>query len=79
MNQTRLESLVEASINTASGFVVAMLVTQYIVVPLWNLQWTPGDSAAVTLVYTVVAVARGYVWRRFFNAGLHRVVHGWFA
>ena len=35
--QTRLSSLTESCLNTASGFVVSWLVWVYIVVPYWNL------------------------------------------
>jgi len=81
MNQSRLESLVETCINIASGFVLAMLITEFVVVPLWDLDWNTADNFAVTGIFTVSAVVRGYFWRRFFNAGVHkavhRVVHGW--
>ena len=77
MKQSRLESLLEAVVNTGSGFIIAMLVTQYIVVPLWDLDWGMADNFAVTLLYTSIAIARGYVWRRFFNAGVHRAIHRW--
>jgi len=75
MKQSKLESLLEAGINTASGFIVAMLVTEFIVVPLWDLNWSFSDNFAVTALYTTIAVCRGYLWRRFFNAGVHKAVH----
>ena len=75
MKQSRLESLLEATINVASGFIIAMLVLHFIVAPLWGLDWSLGDNFAVTAIFTSVSVVRGYFWRRFFNAGVHRVVH----
>jgi hypothetical protein len=81
MKQSRLESMLEATINVASGFVIAMLVMEFVVVPLWGLPWTIGDNFIVTCIFTSVSVVRGYFWRRFFNAGVHRMVHrvvqGW--
>lgn len=77
MRQSRIESLIEAGINVASGFVVAMLVNWLVVIPLWGLPWTIWDNLGVTAIFTIAAVARGYFWRRFFNADLHRAVHRW--
>lgn len=77
MRQSRKESLVEAFTNVASGFLVAMLVNWLVIIPLWGLPWTIWDNLGVTAIFTATAVLRGYFWRRFFNAGLHRAVHGW--
>lgn len=77
MNQSKLESLFETCINIASGFVLAMLITEFVVVPLWGLDWNTADNFAVTSIFTVTAIIRGYFWRRFFNAGVHKVVHRW--
>lgn len=77
MNQTRFESLIETSLNTASGFVVAFLVWQFIAAPLMGYTVTLHDNFVITSIFTVASVLRGYVWRRFFNAGLHRAVHRW--
>jgi len=75
MNQTRLESLVEACINTGIGFIVAMSVTQFILIPLWDLDWGVKDNFLVTLIFTAAGITRSYLIRRFFNNGLHKLVH----
>ena len=75
MNQTRTESLVESSINIASGFVVSFLFWTLVVVPVWQLPITMTQNLEIVGSFTVLAVARSYLWRRFFNAGLHRRVH----
>lgn len=75
MNQTRLESLLEAGVNTAIGFFVALWTWQFIVAPLMGYAVTLADNLLITGIFTVVSVARGYVLRRFFNSGLHRAVH----
>lgn len=74
MNQTKLESLLEACINTAIGFFVALWTWQFIVAPIMGYIVTMADNLLITGIFTVVSVARGYVLRRFFNAGLHRAV-----
>ena len=72
MNQTRLESLLESSMNIAIGFFISLVVWIYVVVPIWDIPVTPVQNVAVTMVFTVSSLARAYVLRRFFNAGLHK-------
>lgn len=74
MNQSRLESVVESCVNTASGFVLAFALWQWVVAPMFGYSVTLTDNFWMTSIFTAASVARGYVWRRFFNAGLHRVV-----
>ena len=74
MNQTRLESLLEAIINTVIGFVLALGTWQFIVAPLMGYVVTMKDNLLITGIFTVVSVSRGYVLRRFFNAGLHKAI-----
>ena len=75
MKQSRLESLLEVCINIFLGWLVSMAITLWIVVPLWKLDWSLADSFWVTMIYTVAAIVRGYVVRRFFNAQLHKLAH----
>ena len=74
MEQTRLTSLVESCCNVGSGFVVSLLVWQFAVAPLFGYAVTFSTNIALTGIFTVVSVVRGYLWRRFFARGLHRVV-----
>ena len=75
MRQSRIESLVEVCLNIFIGWLVSMAITLWVVVPLWDLDWSLADSFWVTMVYTAAAILRGYVVRRFFNAQLHKVAH----
>ena len=75
MNQTRLESLLEVCLNIFLGWLVSMAITLWVVVPIWHLDWSLADSFWVTMIYTVAAIVRGYVVRRFFNAQLHKLAH----
>lgn len=74
MNQSRLGSLIEACLNTASGFVLSFLAWQWIIVPLAGLPVDNLMNLQITAFFTVLSVARSYVWRRFFNARLHLAV-----
>jgi membrane protein implicated in regulation of membrane protease activity len=77
MKQSKRESLVEASLNTASGFIVSLFVWQFIAAPLFGYTVTWRDNVLLTALFTVVSVLRSYVWRRFFNRGLNRAVTKW--
>lgn len=74
MQQSRIESFIEATMNTMSGFVVAFFVWQCWVAPMFGFNLPLSTNFWITSIFTVVSVVRSYVWRRFFNAGLHRVV-----
>lgn len=75
MEQTKLESLIESTFNVGSGFIIALLLWAFILVPYWGFKVTMWDNLAITAIFTGVSIIRGYIWRRFFNAGLHKKVH----
>jgi len=77
MNQTKLESLLETCINIASGFIVSFLLWSFVVAPIWGLTMSTFDNLGIVSIFTVSAVIRSYVWRRFFNAGIHKAIHRW--
>jgi len=72
MNQTKLETAIEVFCNYASGFIVAYLTYAFIVMPNLHLMASP---FWVTTLFTIISIMRTYLWRRFFNAELHKVVH----
>lgn len=72
MNQTKLESLAEVIINVAIGWVIALL-TQLIVFPMFGINVTVGEQLSISVIFTAVSIARTYVIRRWFNAGIHRL------
>lgn len=73
MEQTRLESLFEVSINVFIGWGLALL-TQLVVFPLYGINVTFGEQLGMSSIFTTVAILRGYVIRRWFNAGIHKLV-----
>ena len=72
MRQSRLESAVEAVLNVGSGFVVAMVLWQFVAAPLWGYEVTLLDNLGLTTIFTIVSVTRTYVWRRFFERRIRR-------
>lgn len=65
--QSRTHSLIEQLLNTASGFLISVLVWQFVVAPIWHITTTVGENLEITLLFTVVSIARSYAWRRLFN------------
>ena len=60
-------SVVEAVTNVVIGYLVAV-ATNWLVLPLFGFAVGMGDSAAIGLVFTGVAVIRSYALRRLFEA-----------
>ena len=65
--QTRRGSLVEVVSGTAVAFAISLILQHCVVDPLWNLNTSFFENLSITVLFTVVSVARSYVWRRFFN------------
>lgn len=66
MTQSRRRSLLEATLNTATGYGQAV-VLQVVVYPLFGIRTRLGDDLAIAAIFTAVSVARSYAWRRLFN------------
>ena len=69
--QTRLSSLTEACLSTATGFLVSLLTQHFLVAPGWGLRLSFWDNFWIVALFTVISVARQYAWRRYFNWKLH--------
>jgi presenilin-like A22 family membrane protease len=67
MRQSRLMSAAEAVTNVLIGYLVAV-TANWLVLPLFGFAVGVGDSAAIGLVFTCVAVIRGFALRRLFEA-----------
>lgn len=65
--QSRLMSAVEAVVNVAVGFGIAVL-TQAMVFPLFGIYATMGEHFAIGGLFTVVSLIRSYALRRIFEA-----------
>lgn len=65
--QSKRHSLLESLGGTAIGFVISVLVWQYIVNPLWDLHTGIIANLQITILFTVVSVVRSYYVRRLFN------------
>jgi hypothetical protein len=69
MNQTRVQSAIEAAANTAIGYGVALL-SQLVLFPLFGIHVSVSTNLAIGAWFTAISLIRGYVLRRWFNARL---------
>lgn len=70
MTQSKLESAIETATTVVIGFVVSMAVWQFIAGPLYDIPVTFSQNLGITMIFTVSALIRGYIIRRFFARGL---------
>lgn len=73
MQQTKIESLIEACINVAIGFLISVLAN-FVIFPIVGLPVNTGQIMAVGAFMTVVSVIRSYIVRRFCQANLRKMV-----
>lgn len=72
MSQSVKHSVFEAIMNVASGFLISMVVWNWIAAPLMKNVFS-GDIASfknnfiITCIFTVSSLIRSFVWRRIFN------------
>jgi hypothetical protein len=67
LRQHRFDSFLETVVNTAVGFVVAMLTYRYIISPLFGFGSNATQSAGVVAIFMVASMLRQYVIRRLFD------------
>ena len=72
--QSKIESWIEVCVNVGSGFILALLLWSYVIQPLYDANIMT-SALIITLSFTVLSIARGYLWRRFFARGFHKQVH----
>lgn len=66
MKQSRTDSLMEATTNTAIGFVLSM-ITWHFVALAFGIPMPLGKNLEITGIFTVVSLTRAYVLRRLFD------------
>ena len=60
--QSKKHSILEILANTASGFIVSLTITTFLIPYMATV-----GAFGVTCIFTVVSLVRSYVWRRLFN------------
>ena len=64
--QSKKHSLIETITSTAIGFIISLILVN-IVLPLYGFDVKLGQSIAITVIFTVASIVRGYGVRRLFN------------
>ena len=65
--QKKKHSILETLTSTAVGYVVAIL-SQLAIFPLFNIHIQLHENLLIGLYFTGISIARGYIFRRIFNA-----------
>jgi Na+/phosphate symporter len=66
VTQSRRMSLIETVSGVAIGFVVSVAAS-FVVYPAFGHSFTLGQNVGITIIFTVLSIARGYLVRRAFN------------
>jgi hypothetical protein len=61
-------SMIKAVTGNIVGLIIAIFVN-YLVLPMFGHHATLSDSIGIMLIFAVVSIVRGYVWRRLFASG----------
>lgn len=72
MQQSKLDSLIEALLSTFIGFVVSF-TANLMLMPLLGIPVSLSQNFILTVAFTFVSVARSYLVRRFANKYLSQV------
>lgn len=51
---------------------LSLVVWELLVKPIWGIQASFADNLQITVLFTVVSLARSYTWRRVFNHFSHK-------
>ena len=72
MQQSKLDSLIEALLSTFTGFIVSF-TANLILMPMLGIPVSLSQNFILTVAFTFVSVARSYLVRRFANKYLSQV------
>ena len=72
MQQSKLDSLIEALLSTFIGFIVSF-TANLILMPMLGIPVSLSQNFILTVTFTFVSVARSYLVRRFANKYLSQV------
>lgn len=64
--QSKVESLLESSINILIGYIVAVL-SQLLIFPVFNIYVALSDNLLIGAYFTAISLLRSYIIRRYFN------------
>lgn len=67
MSQSRTDSFMEAVVNIAIGLVISTVANHFVLPAVLNVHMTLGQNVVISVIFTVISLARSYTIRRLFN------------
>ena len=64
--QSKRMSIIEVLTNIGCGYIISV-IANLLVLPLFGLNVTLGDSISIGIIFTVISIVRSYIFRRIFN------------
>lgn len=71
MEQTKLQSKIEAVVNSIIGYIISVIAMYYLL-PMFGVSISPTNNMALVAIFTVISILRNYVIRRYFNGLLKK-------
>lgn len=65
--QSRIDSWIEATVNTAVGFIISWLMWVLVIGPMFHIHATPAVGLGIVLLFTITSILRSYIIRRLFT------------
>ena len=57
----------ESIANVGSGLFLSILLIQPIVFGIYDIQLEINQNIGIAVIFTVISIIRGYIWRRYFH------------
>jgi uncharacterized membrane protein YraQ (UPF0718 family) len=67
MTQSRIDSFMEALMNTLIGLLVSTIANFFVIPAVLGVHMSHAQNIALALIFTVISIARSYLLRRAFN------------
>ena len=64
--QTKKQAFLESLTNVTLGYLISLL-SLFIIFPVLGIESSTGENLIITLYFTLISFARGYILRRYFN------------
>ena len=70
-HQTKSQSFFEQTLSVVTGVLLSLIIIQPIMFPYFNIHTNMYENFIMAILFTIISILRGYIWRRYFNHKLH--------
>jgi hypothetical protein len=67
MNQTRIDSVMEAVVNVIISLVISTIANHFVLPAVLGVEMTLAENVLIGTIFTVISLVRSYTIRRAFN------------